>query len=243
MWLGRNATEPGGRQLAEIAAGAGLDKATTHRMLRSLIASELVQQDRVTHTYGIGRAALVLAGAAKQSHAFLGWAAPAAELLATTVDETISLSERRGLEYVTIHEIEGTQVVRYANKVGRSSGLHVAAGGLAILAWSPPAVIEEVLASPLQTFTTRTVNDPNSLRIMLKRIRNKGFAHSFGQRHEGVHSVSIPLLGGDGYAVGSASLIWPTRGPRVDKERIQAWPALLQATFGEERGQGQEWVG
>lgn len=234
LWLAQE-SEPGpeGKRLGEIAEAVELDKATAHRLLQTLVSVDFVRQDESTRLYSLGSAALLLAGAAKAAHPFLARCAPIADALAKDLNETVSLSERRGLENVTIYEIESQQVVRYANKIGRSTRLHVAAGAQAVLAWSADEIVEEVLAGPLEAYTSRTVTDPTQLRQILSRARKSGYTHSYGQRHDSVHSLSVPIRDGEGIALGAASIIWPSRGRDEDRRRLREWPQLLKETFGE----------
>jgi DNA-binding IclR family transcriptional regulator len=232
LWLAKQPlTDSGGRKLGEIAAGVELDKATTHRLLQSLVSVGFVKQDPESRHYSLGSAALHLAGAAREVHPFLQRCAPIVERLAAETNETVSLSERRGLENVTIHEVESQQVVRYANKIGRASSLHVAAGALAVLAWSPEDIIERVLSQPLERYTSRTITGPDELRNLIATARRNGYTHSFGQRHEGVHSLAVPICSQGRTAAGAASIIWPSRGKAEDRRRIKEWPALLMSAF------------
>lgn len=240
LWLAQE-SEPGadGRRLGEISAGVGLDKATAHRLLQTLVKVDFVRQDETTRLYSLGSSALLLAGAARAAHPFLARCAPIADALAKELNETVSLSERRGLDNVTIYEIESQQVVRYANKIGRSSRLHVAAGAQAVLAWSPDPVIDEILAGPLEPYTPRTVTDPDQLRKIIDRALRSGYTHSFGQRHEGVHSLAVPIRDEDGIALGAASIIWPSRGRDEDRRRLREWPPLLLRAFARSADEGR----
>ncbi|MFI0370619.1 IclR family transcriptional regulator [Actinomadura sp. 1N219] len=213
--------------LGDIASGVELDKATTYRLAQSLVKFDLIEHDPRSRRYRLGSGAMVLARAAMQGHAFLGQCMPVLRLLSERTGETVSLSERRGLSSMTIYEIESGESVRYANKIGRAVPLHVAAGPRAILAWSAPETRRTVVEGELASFTPNTITDAGALRRTLEATRERGYAHSFGERTPAVHSLAAPVFGEDGYAVGSVCILWPSRGEETDAERLRTWPGLL----------------
>jgi DNA-binding IclR family transcriptional regulator len=78
-----------------------------------------------------------------------------------------------------------------------SSGGH----GRAILAFSPPDVIERV---------KELVGDPDavgSLESALVEIREKGYALSSNEIRPGVTGLAVPTVDRDGYAIGSIGLV------------------------------------
>jgi DNA-binding IclR family transcriptional regulator len=232
-WLAEQA-ENGDRpeqNLRDIAQGLALDKATTYRIAQSLAKHGLIAHDPVTRGYRIGSAAIRLARAATKAHPFLGQCLPILKELARETGETVSLSERRDLSSVTVHEIESDQVVRYANKVGEVAPLYLSAGPRAILTWSDESTRRAVLEGPIEPMTSRVIS-PSELAEAIAQGRRSGYCHSFGERHEGVHSLAVPVLGNEGYAVGAIAVLWPSRGAKEDGRRLQDWPALLVRIVG-----------
>lgn len=213
--------------LKELAASSGLDRATAHRLLRALGKYGFVEHDEETRRYRLGPAALLLARAAIHGHRLLDRAVPVMRKLSEATRETVSLSERQELRSVTIYEVEGSEIVRYANKIGRSAPLHVAAGARAILAFSAPPIVERVLRHELDAYTDATLTDADALAETLAATREAGYAHSFGERHPGVHSLAAPLLDDTGWAVASLCILWPSRGEAEDRRRLETWPQML----------------
>lgn len=229
LWLADRAIEDGhlDHGLKEMAEGAGLDKATAHRLARSLAKYGLVRHDDVSRRYQLGAAAIRLGRAGMNGHVTLERCLPLLKTLASETGETISLSERQDLRSVTIYEIESRQVVRYANRIGRSVPLHVAAGARAILAFSDEQIVAAVLDGALDASTTDTIIDPVVLEQVLLEVKSRGYATSFGERTAGVHSLSAPIRLADGNAAGSVSILWPSRGEEIDTQRLQEWPEML----------------
>lgn len=214
--------------LRELATGSGLDKATARRLLMAYARVGLVDHYAEDGSYSLGSAAALLAGAAPRVSTSLARAVPLVHELAGVTEETVSLAERRELSYVTVYEIESPQPVRYGNKIGAAAPLNVAAGGCAILAFSSPQVREAVLScQTLEQRTQATLVDREALAARLLEIERKGYATSSGERVPGANSISAPLIGGDGYARGVISVLWPSRGDDVDRNRFRDWPELV----------------
>lgn len=212
--------------LKDISAAVSLDKATAFRLLKSLEKFKLVESDGKGN-YWIGSSALVLSQAASRTNSLISQAIPIMRELAGLTGETISLAERRSLTSVTLYEIESVQAVRYANKIGAAAPLHAGAGPRAILAFSDQSVQDAILAGPLERFTPETITEPEQLERALRKSRKDGFVVSSGERVGGTNSISVPLCGNDGYARGAMSILWPSRGAAIDRERIKEWPEKL----------------
>jgi DNA-binding IclR family transcriptional regulator len=215
-----------GLSLKDVAAAGELDKATAHRLLRSLAKYGYVTQDE-RGRYAVGSAALALAHAAFQANRLLRRTLGVMRALHAASGETINLAERHDLASVTIHEIPSVHQVRYTTRIGAASPLHLGASSRATLAFSAVPVREAVLAGPLARVTENSIADRASLERTLARVRDDGYATSFGERVPGTNSIAVPLLAPDGNAIGSLAILWPSRGDAVDRERRAAWPALL----------------
>jgi len=131
--LGHGAPETA---LADLAKGAGFDKATTRRLLVSLIAQGLVEQDETTRLYRLGAGLTRLALMREAQFPFLRMAVPMIEALAAQTEETVHLSEysRRGL--LTVHVIESTKANRVSVPLGELLPMHATASGIAFLAFA-----------------------------------------------------------------------------------------------------------
>lgn len=218
----------GGRGLAlrEVAAAGGLDKATAHRLLQSLRKFALVAQDE-RGRYKLGTGALALAHAALSSQRLVERMRAAMRRLAEETDETVNLCELHDGASVTVHEIPSTQMVRYTTRIGNAVPLHLGASSRVALAFSRPEVVDAVLAAPREAATADSLVDRDALVAALVRARSAGWAASFGERVPGTRAIAVPLLGDDGYAIGSLAILWPSRGESVDAERLRRWPGLL----------------
>jgi DNA-binding IclR family transcriptional regulator len=105
--------------------------------------------------------------------------------------------------------------------------LHATGVGLALLAYAPLEVQEQVLAGPLSRFTPKTVTAPADLRRMLAEIRRTRVAVSDGLLDLQALSVASPVTGDGGDVVAAVSVVVPAgRDARVYT------PAVLAAARG-----------
>ena len=215
-----------GFTLKDISAANALDKATAHRLLRSLATfGYVVQDDR--GRYAVGPGALALAQAAFTANRLIRRMLEPMRAVHEKTDETINLSERNRLVSVTVHEIPSTQNVRYTTRVGAVSPLHLGASSRATLAFSAPSVAAAVLDQPLARATQNSIVERAALERSFEQVRRDGYAMSFGERVPDTNSIAVPLLAPDGHAVGAVAILWPSRGAAVDNTRRAAWPELL----------------
>ncbi|MDX8447639.1 IclR family transcriptional regulator [Mesorhizobium captivum] len=220
--------------LADLAKGAGFDKATTRRLLVSLIAHGLVEQDQTTRLYRLGAGIARLALMREAQFPFLRMAAPVVEQLAAETGETVHLSEysKRGL--ITVQVIESAKANRVSVQRGDMLPLHATASGIAFLAFTEERVREGILTGPLPAFTPFTIGDVETLAEHIAAARARG--HSTGSQgyEEGVLSVAAPILGADGFAIGTIAVAAPqVRIHKGDIERHGASVAAAAHEIGE----------
>ncbi|MDX8500569.1 IclR family transcriptional regulator [Mesorhizobium sp. VK4C] len=220
--------------LADLAKGAGFDKATTRRLLVSLIAHGLVEQDETTRLYRLGAGIARLALMREAQFPFLRMAAPVVEALAAETGETVHLSEysKRGL--ITVQVIESAKANRVSVQLGDMLPMHATASGIAFLAFTEERIREGILAGPLPAFTPFTIGDVETLVEHVAAARARG--HSTGSQgyEEGVLSVAAPILGADGFAIGTIAVAAPqVRIHKGDIERHGASVAAAAHEIGE----------
>ncbi len=196
--------------ISEIAARTGLRVSTAHRIVRALCAGGLMDQDRRSDRYRLGRTLVVL-GQRAASQLGLEAARPTLERLAETTGESASLGTRHGDEIVVVLVASSAQRLRFDHEQGGRIGLHASAMGKAVLAFSTRDVARSVPESmDLERFTDRTVVDRDELLADLTAIRERGYALNDQGRFDGVVGVAAPLIGRDGVARAAVGVQGPS---------------------------------
>jgi IclR family transcriptional regulator, acetate operon repressor len=190
--------------VGELAAGAGLPKSTTSRLLAALERQGLVQRlgDR-----GRLRPGPVLLRYANQdaSASLIELAAPSLRRLADESGETINLAVpgTDGVEHLA--QQDTAHYVGVTDWVGRRVPFELAANGKCFLA-----------------FAGTTEPTPE-----LRRVRARGYATSIDELELGLSALAAPVFGPTGEALAALSISGPTA--RLTSDRIAQLAPLLMA--------------
>ena len=171
-------------RLSEIARRAGLPVATTQRILGVLESRGRVERDASGYRPGVGL--IFGAHAYLTSSPLIMAARPVLQDLAPETGLTASLFRRVGWSRVVLARVDGTRPLRYELPVGERLPLHLGAGK-AIAAWMTPEEIDEFLAQADDLVgADGAALDHDHFRDDLKRIRDRGFSHAYGERVPGM---------------------------------------------------------
>ncbi|GAA0579519.1 IclR family transcriptional regulator [Actinomadura livida] len=217
--------------VSAISRELGVSKAVVHRILRSLVSREMLEDDPGTGRYRLGSAAVALGVSALRGSNVRDAAAPVLRRLRNETGETTTLSGLVGDERVYLDQFESPHEVRMTVEVGRRFPLHAGSSGKAILAFLPEERREAVLARPRAALTARTVTGAAELRGELAAIAAEGTAVSLGERLPDAASVAAPLPGPDGAVHGSISVCGPLH--RFTPEEIDRYRGLVRAAAAE----------
>jgi IclR family transcriptional regulator, KDG regulon repressor len=227
-----------GLGVSELARRADLSKSTAFRVLGMLVRNGVVE--RVGSSYRLG-ARLHDLGTAVYStehekiHEVL---TPYLADLYEMTHQTVHLAALHGVEVVYLAKLFGHRRVPSPSRVGGRVPAHCTALGKVLMAYSPDA-FDEMLASPLDKLTSRSLTDVDALSAQLMRIRREGIAFDDQEAADGLSCVAVPLLGAGGRPVAAMSLSGPSAeyDPRTQVSTIRrvahaASQALVRAGVG-----------
>ncbi len=215
--------------VTEIAQSLGLSKAVVHRILASFRAKGFVELDETTRRYSLGPRILFLGLTYLDRIDIVSVARTAMANLCALTNETATLSLRSGGTRVYVDQVTPSRDVRMSVALGLPYPLHAGASSKAFLAYLPEAEINAYLdGHELAALTDKTVIDPRRLRKELARIRELGYAQSFGERMEGAGAVAAPVFGRDGLPAGVISVCGPIERFRDEADKAAA--LLLEHT-------------
>jgi DNA-binding IclR family transcriptional regulator len=106
--------------------------------------------------------------------------------------------------------------------------------GKAILAFSPPAVVDEVAARGLVQLTPNSITDETRLRAELVKVRRAGLAFDNQESTVGISCCAAPILGAHREAVGAVSVSGPSASIRLDQvsAAVQCTAAAISRVHG-----------
>jgi DNA-binding IclR family transcriptional regulator len=219
----------GDSRVTDIAEAIGTHKSTAARLLATLEARGLVEQDGERGRYRLGYGVIELARHVAATRPELPLLARAAcEALAEETGETVNLAVADGDAVVSIDQVLGTATVRSVNWVGQRTPLHATAAGKVLLAFGEEGWRDEVLARPLERFTPSTIVEADRLRDDLAKVRARGYASTRDEHEPGLSAVGAPVRASDGTVIAAVTVSGPSF--RLPAARVRSLaPAVVRA--------------
>src|ERR1700733_11585770 len=169
--------------VSELARRLGLGKSTVHRILTTLAAEGLIEQNPRTGGYRLGIVMFELGEAVRvhlDLHAAVGQVL--GELRAQT-GESSQVGVLDGHEVVYVDRLESAHSLRLFTETGRRVPVHCTSSGKVLLAHLPEARRHAVLrAIPLTALTPHTITDRDRFAAELARVRRRGWAEAGNER-------------------------------------------------------------
>ncbi len=207
--------------VTELARRLGLHKSTASRLLATLQRRGLVEQDEETGKYRLGLVVIRLAERAERTLDLKGIALPELERLARTTRETVSLGILDGDTYLTVAQVDGPNMVAYADWTGRTTPLHCVASGKVLLAAMAERDVMRIARPGLAASTGRTITTLGELMEELARVRRRGYAVAFSEWIDGTNGIAVPVADARGRVIaslgvwGPAHRVTPARVPEI----------------------------
>jgi DNA-binding IclR family transcriptional regulator len=194
--------------LTEIACCANLPTSTAHRLASELVAWRLLERTE-ERSYRIGLPLRMIASEYSESEVgtytqTVMCTLPVLNELATATGKEVRLGVLRGSDVLTVqpHTDRG-HCEPFAHAVIPA---HATAAGKALLAFSPPEVVDRVVAGGLAALTPHTITSPDVLRQKLSVIRLTQIATSRNEFERGKAAIAMPIFYRGGHAAASIEL-------------------------------------
>jgi IclR family KDG regulon transcriptional repressor len=186
--------QPAGASVSEIARQSGENPSSICKHLAAFQQIGLVEQDSHTERYRIGTYSLRLASLTLKTLNIRDISAPYLRQIADQTGETVHLVIRDGLRVVYIDKVESSKTIRMHSQIGLRNPMYCTGVGKAILAYSPLALVDAVLAEGTISFTDHTLTSREALLKDLDKIRERGFAIDDGEHEAEVRCSAAPIL-------------------------------------------------
>ena len=196
-----------GLRLSDLAAASGLDRATTHRLLSSLVANELVDQDAVSKRYTLGLDFFTLAAAASNRYDVADVARTALQALSAQTGDTTTLCLRSGLNLVCIDvETGGFPIKALPMDIGSRRPLGAGASGVALLAALPDFEVELILKKSARRLAEAPGQETERIMEAIAQCRAQGYALAPEEPLARILGLSITLTNRRGRPQGTLSI-------------------------------------
>jgi DNA-binding IclR family transcriptional regulator len=203
--------------VSQLADQLGLSRPTVHGLLQTLQAHGFVEQDRDSDKYQLGAGLLHLGNSYLDLNELRARSIVHAERLAQRTGFAVRVGVLHGASVVVVHHVFRPDAAFQVLEVGAQLPAHASALGKSMLAFGPPAVLDELTAEPLPRLTHRTLAAAG-LRSELEQVRRSGVARERDEAVLGEASVAAPIVDHGGHPVGAIGVVGDTerllpRGP------------------------------
>lgn len=213
------------QSIAEVAAAAGLDRATTRRCLLTLW--QLGYADYDGKFFTLTPRVLRLGTACLATMPLPQLVQPHLDKLSEAIGESSSVSILDGSEIVYVARAAQRKVMSITLMPGSRLPAYCTSMGRVLLAALPEAEIRARLGTaPLPRRTPRTLTDPEAVLAAVAQVRAAGHAAVDEEVELGLRSIAVPLVTARGMTVAAINLGLPVRGETMAEMVERTLPAL-----------------
>ncbi|MGJ9402698.1 IclR family transcriptional regulator [Arthrobacter sp. KK5.5] len=196
--------------VSEIAEEIGIHKSTASRLLGSLVARDIVQQNSERGKYQLGFGILRLASSIPGRLSLVRESRTVLEALADEHKETVNLAVLRSNFAVNVDQAMGPSTLAAYDWVGSLTPLHTTSSGKVLLAALPAEERQRILKETGMTARTpKTITSRKELELQLVEVARDGYAISEEEYEIGINAVAVPVRNHLGNVVGSISIAGP----------------------------------
>lgn len=194
--------------LMEISEKVHLHKATTHRLINSLLENGYIEKNPVTKQYKISLKLFQIGNRRVQNIDFLNVAKSMIRQLSLELNQTVHLVVEDSAEvlYIDKHEPSGNDN-RLSSKIGKKAPMYVTAVGKAILATKSNAEIKEIWdQSAITSYTENTITSLDDFLKEIETVRQNGYAIDNEENEYGVVCIGAVFSSYKDLAAGAISI-------------------------------------
>lgn len=203
--------------VTDIAAELSVHKSTASRIVTTLEARGLVEQDQRRGRYRLGLGILRLAGATTARLDIVQEARPITKLLAEATGETINIAVLSDGAALYLDQASGPASVQSHNWVGQRIPLHATSNGKVLLSGLSEHGIRSVLGAKLKLYTPQTVISLPTLLAQIAEVVDTGSSVVVDELEVGLTAVSAPVRNAHGDVIASISASGPSFRFTADK--------------------------
>ncbi len=192
-----NVLSEGYSRLEDIYRRVGLNKSTTHRLLKSLVSTGLAYQSPLNRHYFLGPLFLKLSSNPIVSHQMLILSAiEELRRLRDTSGETSLMMIPSSDQRLVIKEARSKQKISLSLGDGSTVPLYVGSSGRTLLSQYADEELNKLLGKiKMVPVSPNTIIEENLLKKEIDKIRKKGFGTSSGEMLPDSAGIAVPVKG------------------------------------------------
>ncbi|MER6084944.1 IclR family transcriptional regulator [Streptomyces sp. NPDC001833] len=215
-------------RLGDIAASAGVPKASAHRIVNNLVGTGFLASDG-SGGYGPGPRIRALAARITQGCEEDQVMRAELEVLGRRIGHTVHMGVRTGDVVTLLVKVSGPNAVQDSSRVGQQLALHTTAIGKCVLAGLADEELTALMGrAGMPPRTERSLTDLAGLRAELAKVREQGFALDDEENEPGVRCLAVPVRDAKGAVVGAVNV--STIAFLETREALVGWADAARTT-------------
>jgi DNA-binding IclR family transcriptional regulator len=179
-------------KLSDVAEQLSVSPSTAHRLLTTLEAEQLLQQNPTSRCYEPGPGLIALAQALTPQRSRWDFARPFLEELGERVGETVNLITLQGTDVAFVESVEAPTALRVGSRHGAVMPAHCTSGGKLLLAQlTDDEIMERYPDKRLLSMTDKSIDTREGLLTELHKVSRRGYATNFGESESGISGVAV----------------------------------------------------
>jgi IclR family transcriptional regulator, pca regulon regulatory protein len=212
--------------LSELAARTHLTRATARRFLHTLVELGYVGTDG--KLFELTPRVLELGFSYLSGLTLPELAQPYLESLSRSVNESTSASVLDRQEIVYIARVPTRRIMNVGITIGTRFPAHATSMGRVLLSALDESNLNRYLARMSATpLTERTITSPDTLREILAKVRNQGWALVDQELENGLRAIAAPVRKADGTVVAAINVSTTSANSTLERIESEFRPALL----------------
>ncbi len=214
--------------VTEIAQKMSINKSAVYRMLATMVALDVLQQNNENEKYRLGLKLFELGQRVSINKNFINKARPHMEELVKHADETAHLAIYKNKQVYFLDKVEGPHDLQINTQIGSTKPLYSTGLGKIMLAFGEPkyeSIIQNINLNPI---TNKTITNKAALILEIEKIKKNGFALDMEETELGLICVAVPVFNSNNKFIAAISNSGPTA--RFNKSKIKNYTDVLKQT-------------
>lgn len=201
---------------------------TTLRLIRTLEEAGYVRQDAETKRYRLSWKMLQLQDVTTSILDYADLARPHLQDLASALGEATGMAVLDGTEVRYAMRVSSNRIISANVPPGALFPPHATAMGKVLLAELDPSLVRDIARRhPFKRFTPTTVTDVDQFLMLLRDVKQQGYAASDAEWEAGLRSLAAPVRSRGGQVVAAVCALSVHPAMTVRRMMAEYLPALL----------------
>lgn len=220
-----NITELG---VTEIAQLMDTNKSAVYRMLATMEALNVIQQNPENGKYRLGLKLFELGQKVAINKNFIAKARPHMEDLVQRAGETAHLAIYQNQKVYFLDKVVGRHDLQINSQIGSEKPIYCTGLGKIMLAFAEPDYKRVIKNLHIEAVTKNTIINKQQLVAEIEQIKKQGFALDMEENEIGLICVAVPVFNNQGKFIAAISTSGPSA--RFNEDEIQTYTGDLKQT-------------